>query len=317
MIQNATGTHLDSPSTHVMDFLASLKRQAPMYYKAVAKTHRIHGPLFVELAEPMLNWAHALLGDQYLTTLIDGYLAFVSEVNESQIQYESTGRYAHASFVEVYDQTYDSNDFMQLYHWGVYVTTFAWEHHLKLYKFFRDEFLGRLSQSAGGRLLDLGSGSGIYNLIALHQLPAWQAVAVDISETSVGLSRAMTRCIGLGERVSHKIGDALQFVDPQPFDAGVTCFLLEHLEQPQALLNTLANCLATRGYAFITAAITAAEIDHIYEFKRETEVLTMAEAAGFRVVAVLSAAPEAIPQDRYFLPRSLGMVLQKRKGEIW
>ncbi len=59
------------------------------------------------------------------------------------------------------------------------------------------------------------------------------------------------------------------------------------------------------------------EVDHIYEFRRESEVTAMAEDAGFRVVAMLSSAPGTIPQTSYFLPRSLGLVLQRRAHDIW
>jgi hypothetical protein len=43
----------------------------------------------------------------------------------------------------------------------------------------------------------------------------------------------------------------------------------------------------------------------------------MAERAGFRLVELLSSSPQTIPLGRRYLPRSLGMVLQKRTNEIW
>ena len=98
---------------------------------------------------------------------------------------------------------------------------------------------------------------------------------------------------------------------------------MEHLEKPQLLLQNMASNLFPREYAFIIAALTAAEIDHIYEFRRESEVISMAEEAGFRVISMYSSAPsprvlQAFNANSHrFLPRSLALVLQKRKNDIW
>ncbi len=79
----------------------------------------------------------------------------------------------------------------------------------------------------------------------------------------------------------------------------------------------MASNLETKAYAFITAALTAAETDHISEFRRESEIVLMAEEAGFRVVSMYSAAPPSHPDSHRFLPRSLALILQKRKNDIW
>ena len=62
---------------------------------------------------------------------------------------------------------------------------------------------------------------------------------------------------------------------------------------------------------------TAAEIDHITEFRRESELVLMAETAGFRVESIFSSAPLDYPRSFHFLPRSMAMVLQKKKNEHW
>jgi 2-polyprenyl-3-methyl-5-hydroxy-6-metoxy-1,4-benzoquinol methylase len=100
-------------------------------------------------------------------------------------------------------------------------------------------------------------------------------------------------------------------------DAGISCFLLEHLERPQELLSSLSAALKPGAHAFITGAITAAEIDHIYEFKSEGEILSLVESVGFRVKHLYSAEPVNTPRNRKYLPRSLAMVVQKRHNEVW
>jgi 2-polyprenyl-3-methyl-5-hydroxy-6-metoxy-1,4-benzoquinol methylase len=299
-------------------FLTYLAREAPMCAKHVQETAARHPVLFNELAERMLTWARQVLGEGWCETVADGYLMFVTDANRSQADYERSGRYRFSSYDEVFAQTYDDPEFMTHYHWGAYAITFAWEHHLLLYDFFLRHFLTPLRETGPtGRLLDLGCGSGIWSTLALSQLEGWHATMVDISATSVGLTRRTLTCAGLDRRTDLRQSDALRFRGDAPFDAGISCFLLEHLETPQQLLDNLSASLGARRLAFVTTALTAGEIDHIFEFRRESEVVALAEQAVFRVVASFSSAPRVTPARVVFTPRSMALVLQKRAGQYW
>jgi ubiquinone/menaquinone biosynthesis C-methylase UbiE len=205
---------------------------------------------------------------------------------------------------------------MQLYHWGVFCSTFIWSHHIRIYQFFRRYFIPLLKAAEPGRLIDLGAGSGIWHLLALHELPQWQVTAVDISQPSIDRSRAMAALVS-NSAIEHVCADATKWSPDSPAQAGISCFLLEHLERPSELVASLSNCLEPGGHAFVTGALTAAEIDHIFEFKRESEIVKLVEDAGFRVKHLFSAAPDTTPKTRRYLPRSLALVLQKRKNEFW
>lgn len=266
----------------------------------------------------MLQWAEISLGETWAEQLVDGYCEFVLDVNRSQLKYERTGRYQNSSFQEVFDTAYNDPEFMQLYHWGVYTTTFAWTHHLRIYKFYEQHFLPRLQQLGNGaKLLDLGAGSGIWHLLALRAAPNINVEAVDVSAPTIERTRAMAATLGLSGRIKHTVADALVWSPPETAQAGVSCFLLEHLERPQALLNGLANGLEPGAHAFVTSALTAAEIDHIFEYRRESELVLACEQAGFRVRSMYSAEPETTPRGRYFAPRSIALVLQKKTNAIW
>ncbi len=166
-------------------------------------------------------------------------------------------------------------------------------------------------------MLDLGCGSGVWHIIAGCALPDLGVTAIDISPTSIELSQETIATIGLKDQVSYVCTDALKYKLDHPADAGVSCFLLEHLEDPATLLKNMASNLEPHSLAFITCALTAAECDHIYEFTHESEPIVMAEAAGFRLLDCCSSAPASVPQDRRYLPRSMAMVLERRKNKIW
>jgi|SRR5208283_1535965 len=299
-------------------FLAYLMREAPVYAKQVQETAARAPVLFHQLAEPMLTWASGAIGADWCETLAHGYMAIVVDVNRCQAEYTRRGRYQFSTYAEVFAQTYGDAEFMAEYHWGVYVATFAWEHHLRVYDFFMRYFVDPLSENGTGhRLLDLGCGSGIWSILALSHLEGWDSTLVDISSATVEMTRRTLRSAGVDPRADLRQADALQFHEDKSFNAAISSCLLEHLEEPKRLLDNISASLGERGLAFVSAALTAAQTDHIREFRRESEVVNLAEQAGFRVVASYSSAPRKTPADAVFLPRTMALVLQKRAGEYW
>ena len=140
---------------------------------------------------------------------------------------------------------------------------------------------------------------------------------VDISSTTVEMTRRTLKSANVDLRADLRQADALQFHSDQSFDAGISSCLLEHLEEPKRLLDNISASLCERGRVFVSAALTAAQTDHIAEFRRESEVVNLAEQAGFRMVASYSSAPRKAPADAVFLPRTMALVLEKRAGEYW
>jgi len=296
-------------------FIKHLESSCPLYSRSIRKNHYANIEAFEGLAEDMLLWAEALLGENYLTILESGYVQFVNDVNRSQLQYEKDRKYKNKTYAEVYDGVYNNAAYMEHYHWGVFTTTFAWEHHLKIYRYFVEYFANSLGES--GEILDLGSGSGIWSLLLLKNKGDWSTTGIDISDYSVNMAKELSSAGGFSAKSKFIVDDALKYKAEKKVDAVVSCFLLEHLEEPEKLFINVADNLKEGGYAFITAALTAAEVDHIFEFSRESELVGMAEKNGFRVVSILSESPKQYPRDNYFLPRSMAMVLKKRVNPIW
>lgn len=302
----------------VASFEGRFRETAPAFFREYERARAAEPEALASLVKPMLSWARAALGPGYEDRLIEGYCSFVMEVNQAQLAYEKRGRYEHDTFAEVFEKAYSNHEFMDLYHWGVYSSTFTWLHHLRIFMFFERQFLPLLEAlPQGGELVDLGAGSGIWHLLALRRLPDWKATAVDISQPSIDMSSKMASTMPIAGSIRHVCADATKWKPGEPLDAGISCFLLEHLERPDELLAALSGALKPGAHAFVTGAITAAEIDHIYEFRHESEVVAMVESVGFRVKHLFSAQPDRVPEGRKYLPRSLAMVLQKRHNEYW
>lgn len=306
---------MPNTSVNTQTLLKLVEAKAPLYAPQIIQGYKNDPELFTALSEKMLNWGLNYLGDALWDDLISGYCAFVSNVNRSQMKYELKGRYEHSSYQEVYEKVYNNSSFMENYHWGVYLTTFAWEHHLKLHSFFEQQFI-KLVPKQSRTAIDLGAGSGIWSMLVAEAFPSLTVTSVDISETSVHHANSLIKANSKNSQISVKLDDALKFQE-EPKDIGISCFLIEHLEEPELLLKNLAKNLKPSGYAFVTAALTAAEIDHIYEIRNESELIKLAESTGFRVISSYSSAPENYPENMKYLPRSMAMVLQKKHNEIW
>jgi 2-polyprenyl-3-methyl-5-hydroxy-6-metoxy-1,4-benzoquinol methylase len=287
----------------------------PVFWKSVKRTIEQDSELFRDIGSLMTRWAANYLGDGWIERLLEGYKNYVMEANRSQLEYETSNRYRNMDYEAVKETTYANAEFMDLYHWGVYLTPLLWAHHLDLFRLYRNFFLPRLS-SEGGRVLDLGSGSGIWGLMHMAHTAGWSYTGIDISERSLEMAREMA--IGNQEdQISFEEGDALTYKTNEPYDAGYSCYLLEHLEVPHVLLENLSANLRPGAYAFVIGALTAAEVDHIFEFRRESELIDLAEDAGFRVLSTCSGAPATYPERFRLLPRSMAMVLQKKRHELW
>ena len=302
--------------TNVEKFLDYFSQHCQVYYPSIKKTHLNHRKSFEELTQIMFNWAENHLGENWTEVLAKGYTHFLMDVNRSQIEYERRGNYLNKSYKEVFNHVYNNHEYMNLYVWGTFVSTFSYEHHMEIYDFYKNSFIPHLNPK-GGHLLDLGSGSGVWSFLTTHFVPQWFSQGIDISEKSVELATGMAMNSNLNNRVNFKLSNALNFKGDKKYNAAISSFLMEHLEKPELLLQNMASNLETRGYAFVTAGLTAAEVDHISEFRRESEIVLMAEEAGFRVINMFSAAPPSHSNSYKFLPRSLALILQKRKNAVW
>jgi 2-polyprenyl-3-methyl-5-hydroxy-6-metoxy-1,4-benzoquinol methylase len=117
---------------------------------------------------------------------------------------------------------------------------------------------------------------------------------------------------GVGESCTYRVADATQVSHGQGrFDAAICCFMLEHLEQPAEFLAGLAPALKPGALAFVTLALTAAQTDHIYEFRLESEAIVMAEKAGFELLECRVARPQRLMPKARFVPRVQALLLRR------
>lgn len=81
---------------------------------------------------------------------------------------------------------------------------------------------GAKAISAGSRVLDLGSGSGIVGYIILHKVDESTVVGIDKRESAVDRASRAAELNGLNDRIAFECSDICDFARDEKFDAVVS-----------------------------------------------------------------------------------------------
>jgi tRNA A58 N-methylase Trm61 len=129
---------------------------------------------------------------------------------------------------------------------------------------------------------EAGVGSGVFSRRVLQRVSTARGVGYDISPSSKAFAEDHMRAFGLEDRYQGVLADVMAG-ELQPADWLICVEVLEHLEDPVAWLSRLREALVPGGKAFITAALNAAQLDHIYLYENGEQVIDHLRAAGFAV----------------------------------
>ena len=300
--------------TQLFDYV---RERHPRTLRGVEEAREIAPERFDEMTEMFLGWLARARGAEAIPATVDSFVRFTTAVNLAQARYDADGHYENRSFAELYANHYSQNETMTDYLWGVYLTNFLWAHHVEISLFYRDSFLARMAPDA--QLVEIAPGHGGWGAWALSVLQQARLKGYDISPSSIQIARTMIRAAGLEGRAEYEERNALELPDSlaNTADGVVCCFLAEHLERPGELLAGIQKVLKPRSIAFVTSVLTAAQVDHIYEFRYESEIVKLCEENGLRALATLSAGPKRMLPRGRFLPRSMALILQKRTQETF
>eukprot|EP01037_Dinobryon_pediforme_P045039 gene45039-57258_t len=84
----------------------------------------------------------------------------------------------------------------------------------KPYLLGRDRLIAGLGLDSGGRVLEMGCGTGRNLILVARRYPKAEVYGFDISEEMLKTARAAVAAAGLGDRIRLAQGDATVF-DPQ------------------------------------------------------------------------------------------------------
>lgn len=252
-----------------------------------------------ELAKKIVNLMYKFCQND--TALFDkaikDFIAYSSEFLELQIELEKTGNYLFSSYKEAQEKVYQNPEVMEnRYLNGLFLSQAFWINHHKMLRFFIEEFC--INNKQNGKILEVPVGSGIFISEFAIRNKSWRADGYDISISSVEFAKKMLDFNGLSDLVNIRKKSVFDLHEVKKYDKVVCGELLEHLEDPEALLHKLRSMLADEGKLFLTTAIWAAAIDHIYLFKSAQEVRNMLEKYfHIEKELILNVFPGKEPED--------------------
>ncbi len=285
-------------------FEKALSKVAPYMAQTVQKS-RGYAPDWEAEFEEVLS---RLFGsdDQALAEAAQGYVEFSLDALRLHKRFEREGVYLHKTYQEVAEAVYHNDAYMfETYLPGILMTQYLWIHHYSQLQFFRRVFGPHLT----GRFADVGVGTGFFSRQALAHNRLVRGDGYDISKASLHYARRQIDAFDFGDRWTAHKQDVLRTPPSERYPCVLSVEVLEHLEDPPAFLEVLAGMTQPGGHAFVTAALTAPEVDHIYLYRDCAEVIHQLQQAGFAVLAHqedLAYAPKAdepVPRSAAFFCR--------------
>lgn len=259
----------------------------------------------------LLNNFYGAEGD--LEDALKGYGAFVMDSMRRQKRFEFERSYPVKSYAEASAEVYLNANYMRRqYLPGLLLSHYLWPHHYRQIEYFKALYLPWLRQQNVAEFAEVGVGTGIYSRLALQAFPQLRGIGIDISPLSLEFSNAHVTSFGYHDRYSTLKHNVIEEHSTMSYRAVFCVELLEHLEDPTALLISLKDLCAKDGKLFVTAALYAARDDHIYLYRNPQEVLEQVDTAGLDLEHYFLANAYISPKSGVPVPSALAMVLTPR-----
>ncbi len=296
---------MDKNKVAILDEI--LKRVAPYMSNTVSKQKA----LFKEPWE--INFSHALekvfgADKDKLENAVKGYVRFALDATRLQKKFEKTRQYDHKSYEEAATAVYHNENYMNnLYLPGIFLSHFLWPHHYQQLQFFVNHFKPLVLAKENPQFCDIGVGTGFYSCQMLKISEQVNGNAFDISQSSLNYSKMQIKAFGYENRWGFENRDIILQTPERQWDFLLSVEVLEHLENPVIFLKSLRKMLKKGGYGFISAAVTAANEDHIYLYNTILEVADQLNEAGFTIVkfqedkAYEAKGDEPVPRNVAFI----------------
>ncbi len=220
------------------------------------------------------------------TSLAKAFVRLCAEFIKEQAYLVRHGSYRQSSLDAMVETLYLEHEEMSVYMDGLFLSTFLWKNHYRIFRFYADAFLPGLSLDRNAEMsgIDIGPGHGLFFVLALKAYPKAHSSGLDVSPASLAMTAHLCRAHAVDETrfhtLQHNVKDPLPY-DGDRFDYAVAGEVLEHIEDPAYLLSELRRTVRPGGRAFVTTVVNAAARDHIYLFRKEEEVGEMFQRTGW------------------------------------
>ena len=273
----------------------------------------LEGALEAELDDLFAYISYAKTQCLPVDYLAECYDLIVKDTLREQLYFQRHGRYRYSTFDEVAKSVYFDDEYMRKYMHGLAITAYLWPNHRDLHRYFART----IPAAQRGKYLEIGPGHGMYMMTAMRKSKYDQFDGIDLSPTSVAMTRALLGDGVFGSFQNYRIFEQ-DFLDsdfvPDSYAAVVMGEVLEHVEEPAIFLDRIRQVATSDAYIFITTPINAPAIDHIYLFDSFQSIESLVSDAELRIVDKLLVPYPGLSVEEsteQSLPINVALVLAK------
>lgn len=267
---------------HVLEsFVTEITQLDPKHGKKLQKEIASKDDFYFERADRFLSgfthyWEEKELSREYVAQC---YVKMRQDMQELYQQFLQTEQYPNTSFEEVRQAIYEQPEIMDYHMHGLTLAQFLWPDQYERFHFYSENLKSHAPNVKN--YLEIGAGHGLYLQESVRILgDRVHYDVVDISPTSIALSRNLLR----DERINFMLADVFDLNPETKYDLIIMGELIEHLEDPLAMLKKAKDLLTETGVIYVTTPANAPMIDHIYLFRDEAEIQALLKTAGLNIL---------------------------------
>lgn len=205
-----------------------------------------------------------------------------------QARFMLSGKYAASENPSHLTELYEDDSRMNGYYLdGLLVTYMLWPNHARFYRNFLEQFLPIVTEFKDIQIGEIGVGHGLMATSFIESNRNATYTALDISSASLEFTKKSFEILDAGANLSCVKFDAVSESVPveleEKFDAFICCEVLEHVENPEKMLQNIFSLLKPGSPVFLTTVCNMEAEDHIYLFNDPDEIVNMIVAAGFSI----------------------------------
>jgi 2-polyprenyl-3-methyl-5-hydroxy-6-metoxy-1,4-benzoquinol methylase len=241
--------------------------------------------------ETLITFYHSI--GKTTDDIANAYLNFVECFMEERMYFVRNNDYRYHSYAET-SQLYSNAKYMSNYMIGLSLAIYL----VQLQRDTMDFFISHCKTlchppEIDSRLLEVGTGHGLYFVSCIKNTNFKNYIGIDISQTSVEFTKRFANyCIkDTNKHYSIVQKDFFDFNNNETFDAIVMGQILEHVENPGDFLKKAKMLAKDKAVIYVSIAINSPYPDHIKLFRHADEIHDLFDKVGLRIVDELLITP--------------------------